>query len=347
MIAAILDAGRVRAALAAAVGISTFLLLGLPLPFLLGPMAGCLIAGIAGAEMRGMGRLGDAMRTILGVAVGASITPALLADLPRMAASLALVPVYLAVAGLIGYPLLRRVFGFDRATAWYGAMPGGLQDMLVFGEEAGARPRSLSLIHATRVLLIVMVAPPLLWAWGGVDLQAPPGQPARDTPMQELALMAVAALGGWRIARAAGLFGASILGPMIATAALSLAGLITQRPPAEAIWVAQVFIGLAVGVRYSGLSWAELRHDVAAGATLSLVLALLTVVAAEAVFLAGLAPQMEAFMAFAPGGQAEMAVLAILAGADLAFIVAHHILRIVLVILLAPVLLRLWRRGGG
>jgi membrane AbrB-like protein len=306
-------------------------------------MAGCLVLGLAGGRMRGMGPLGDAMRTILGVAVGASVTPALLSELPRMAASLALVPLYLAVAGLIGYPLLRRAFGFDHPTAWYGAMPGGLQDMLVFGEEAGARVRSLSLLHATRVLLIVMLAPPLLWVLYGVDLHRPPGQPAAETPLAQLALMAVAGIGGWRLARRAGLFGASILGPMIATAALSLAGFITLRPPAEAIWVAQVFIGLAVGARYSGLSLCELRHDVAAGATLTLMLAVLTLGFAEAAYLGGLAPQLEAFMAFAPGGQAEMAVLALLAGADLAFIVAHHILRIVLVIVLAPVVARLWK----
>lgn len=342
-----IDRPRLNALAVTALGVGVFWGLDLPLPFLFGPMAGCLILGLAGGRMRGLGPVGDAMRTILGIAVGASITPALLADLPRMAASLVLVPVYLTLAGLIGYPLLRRVFGFDHPTAWYGAMPGGVQDMLLFGEEAGAKLRSLSLLHATRVLMIVTLAPPLLWAFHGIDLNTPPGQPAAQTPVLQMVLMAVAGIGGWQIARRLGLFGASLLGPMIATAALSLAGFITLRPPAEAIWIAQVFIGLAVGVRYSGLSLGELRHDVAAGAVLTLMLAAMTLVFAEGLFFAGLAPQLEAFMAFAPGGQAEMAVLALLAGADLAFIVSHHILRIVLVILMAPVVARLWGNPEG
>ena len=338
-----IDGPRLTALAAATAGILVFLGLGLPLPFLLGPMAACLLVGLAGGRMRGMGVAGDVTRTVLGVAVGASITPALVADLPRMAVSLSLVPVYLIVAGALGYPLLRRVFGFDHPTAWYGAMPGGLQDMLVFGEEAGGKVRTLSLIHATRVMLIVMLAPPLLWAVWGKDLSAPLGQPAAEMPPGQLALMAFAAIGGWQAAKRVRLFGASILGPMIATAALSLAGIITQRPPVEAIWIAQLFIGLAVGVRYTGLTLPELRHDVAAGAALSLMLAVLTVIFAEAVYLAGLAPQLEAFMAFAPGGQAEMALLALAAGADLAFIITHHILRLVLVILAAPVVDRLWK----
>ena len=50
------------------------------------------------------------------------------------------------------------------------------------------------------------------------------------------------------------------------------------------------------------------------------------------------------YLAFAPGGQAEMAILAILAGADVAFIVAHHVMRLVIVILVSPVVERLWLR---
>ena len=45
---------------------------------------------------------------------------------------------------------------------------------------------------------------------------------------------------------------------------------------------------------------------------------------------------MDALLAFAPGGQAEMTVLALIVGADVAFVVAHHVLRLVIVILGAP-----------
>jgi len=54
----------------------------------------------------------------------------------------------------------------------------------------------------------------------------------------------------------------------------------------------------------------------------------------------GAAPPLEAFLAFAPGGQAEMTVLSIVTGAELGFVIAHHLLRIVLVILGAPIVAR-------
>ncbi|MEM9099657.1 MAG: AbrB family transcriptional regulator, partial [Pseudomonadota bacterium] len=124
-----------------AAGVAVFELLGLPLPFLLGPLAACLVAALAQIPMREAGPISAAMRTVLGVAVGASITPALLERLPDMALSAALIPPFVLLIGLIGYPFFRRVIGFDHATAYYAAMPGGFQDMVLFGQEAGGDVR--------------------------------------------------------------------------------------------------------------------------------------------------------------------------------------------------------------
>lgn len=328
----------------ATLGAVAFLGLGLPLPLLLGPMLACLVAALAGAPLQGAGQFGIFMRTFLGVAVGASITPEVLAGLPEIAASLMLVPAFIAVIALIGYPLFRRVFGFDHPTAWYAAMPGGLQDMLVFGEEAGGDIRALSLIHATRVLAIVTVAPLLMQGFWGVDLSRPPGSPILTTPPFQIALFVAAGFLGWKIAERAGLFGASILGPMILTAGLSLSGIIEHRPPAEIIQAAQFFIGIAVGVKYAGITARELRIDVTAGLAYAGVLAVISLVFIEVIVLLGLAPGLDAFLAFLPGGQAEMVVIAIIAGADLAYVVSHHLLRVIIVILLAPVVARVMAR---
>lgn len=328
----------------ATAGAVLFVVLGLPLPLLLGPMAACLLAALAGAPMRDAGQLGAFMRTFLGVAVGASITPATVGQLPDFAVSLAFVPLFITVIGAVGYPLFRFGFGFNHPTAWYAAMPGGLQDMLVFGEEAGGDVRALSLIHATRVLVIVTAAPLIMWAYWGVDLTQAPGRPAAETDPIQIGLMIFAGLVGWKLAERVGLFGASILGPMIFTAVLSLLGIITTRPPAEIIWAAQFFIGIAVGVKYAGITWRELRIDVGAGVVYALLLALISLGFFELIHLTGIAPALDAFLAFLPGGQAEMVVIAIMAGADLTYVVSHHLLRIILVILLAPVVARLMQR---
>ncbi len=335
---------RARTFAIAACGAALFWGMGWPLPFLFGPMAACLVAALSGAQMMGFGQITAGARTILGVAVGTSITPEVVGQLPGMAGSLLLVPVYIGVIGLIGVPFFRRVSGFDPVTAFYAAMPGGLQDMILFGSEAGGNARTLSLIHATRVLVIVAIAPILLTTVYGVSLSNPIGQPASELPLSEMALMALAALVGWKAGERIGLFGASILGPLILSAILTMSGMIHTRPPAEAIWVAQFFIGVVIGVHYVGVTLRELRSVVLSGLAFMSVLAVLAAAFAEVVQRFGLAPPMEAFLAFAPGGQAEMTILAIVSGADLGFVVAHHLTRIVVVILGAPLVARLLMR---
>jgi len=325
----------------AGIGVAVFKLLHLPLPWLLGPIFACLIAALVGLPLRGIKIVNDSMRTILGVAVGATLTPAVLASFPAMWPTLLMVPVMIALIALTGVPYFQRLCGYDFATAYYGAMPGGLQDMILFGEEASANVRTLSLIHATRVLVIVVALPFLLSGIWDADLSNPPGVPALSIPPHELLVMVACAIVGWRLAKRVGMFGASILGPLLLTAVVTLSGGLHYRPPAEAIWAAQFFIGMGIGCKYAGITMVEVRRDLVASLGFCVLLMILTLIFVEAIYAFQLAPGMEALLSFAPGGQAELTVLALIVGADVAFVVAHHILRIFVVILGAPLAARL------
>ena len=190
------------------------------------------------------------MRTILGVAVGATLTPAVLATLPAMWPTLVLVPLMVAAIALIGVPYFRRVCGYDFPTAYYATMPGGLQDMIVFGEEA-ASVRSLSLIHATRVMVIVVALPFILSGLWEADLSLPPGAPAAALPPQELA---IGRLCPHRLARCGAAGYVRGLNPRAdpAYGGGDAFGRAAPSPPSEAIWAAQFFIGMSVGANTPG-----------------------------------------------------------------------------------------------
>ena len=215
--------------------------------------------------------------------------------------------------------------------------------MILFGTEAGGSARALSLVHATRVFVIVSLMPLLITGIWGLPLDAPPGVPAVAIPVKDMAIMALCGWLGWTLAARMKLFGAPILGPMVAAAIASLAGLLEARPPAEAILAAQFFVGLGVGVHYVGVTVEELRRVILAALGYCVILAVISLIFAEIVALSGAAPQLEALLAFAPGGQAEMVVLAIVAGAEMPYVVTCHLLRLVVVIIGAPVAARMLR----
>jgi uncharacterized membrane protein AbrB (regulator of aidB expression) len=104
---------------------------------------------------------------------------------------------------------------------------------------------------------------------------------------------------------------------------------------------AQFLIGIGIGVGYVGVTLTELRRDVLAGIAFVFLLSVLALVFTEIVVLTDLAPPMDAFLAFAPGGQAEMTLLAVIVGADLGFVIVHHLTRIFLVITCAPLAVRM------
>ena len=79
-----------------------------------------------------------------------------------------------------------------------------------------------------------------------------------------------------------------------------------------------------------------------AGLGFCVVLLVLTSVVVLGVFALDLAPPMETILSLAPGGQAELVVLALIVGADMGFVVAHHLFRIFFVILGAPVIAKLF-----
>lgn len=328
---------RLITVLVTVTGAFVFLFLRWPLPFLLGPLLFGLFAAIGGQTLNDLGTLNTYMRTFLGVAAGASIKTETVAQLPAMAGTLAVIPIFVLVIGLVGYPLFRYGFRMNPATSWYAAMPGGLQDMLVFGEEAGGDSRALSLIHATRVLVIVTVTPWLLSMLWDVDLNQLPGEPAIATPPSQILVAMFAGLVGWKVAARLKMFGASILGPMILATLLSLTGVLTTRPPTEIILLAQLFIAITIASRYSGINLGEVRTAVLAGLVFCVALAILSALVILTLSQLRLAPPLEISLAFLPGGQAEMVLLAMVAQADMSFVVSHHLLRLITVITCAPV----------
>ena len=318
-------------------GVFIFMILELPLPWLLGTLFSCLIAAFFNVKLEVIKPLNEGMRTIIGVAVGSMVNMTLLESMINIWPTLILMPIMIIIIGVCGVPYFYYFCRYDWPTSYYAAMPGGLQDMIVFGEEAGGNARIISLVHATRVIIIVSALPFFLKYFWQLNLDNAPGLPLINIQVSQIIVLIICCLAGWQIARYFNMFGASILGPLIVAALASLTGVLITRPPAEAIWLAQYFIGISVGVKYVGITISELRRDVAAGIGYCAILLTITLFFIFLIYSYNLAPMIDSLLSFLPGGQAELVVLALVAGADMIFVVSHHLLRIVIVIFGAPI----------
>ena len=325
-------------------------LLQLPLPWMIGAMSATTLAALLGAPIAMAKSLRVVMITVLGVLLGSGFTPEIVAHLTSWIPTLALLFLYVTLAGGLGALYFQRVCRYDGTTAYFSAMPGGLSEMILIGAEMGGDARRIALVHASRLLLVVMLIPFLYnYVHGLAPGDRPPSGPSiTELPLHDLLLLTMSAVVGYALARSLRVPAAAVVGPMLVSALIHLLGWTAAKPPIEIVGAAQVAVGAAIGARFSNtewrLFWSTLLH--AAGGTAILMLL-------AAAFAAGISLVLPlsidaVLLAFSPGGLAEMSLIAIAIGANTAFVATHHIVRIILIVVLAPPafkLLRRWERN--
>ena len=67
-----------------------------------------------------------------------------------------------AAATALGAAMLRKLAGYTPATAFFAAVPGGLNDMTLIGAELGGDERVIALSHTVRLVTVVSVLPFLM-----------------------------------------------------------------------------------------------------------------------------------------------------------------------------------------
>jgi hypothetical protein len=332
-----------RALAFGAVGGAVFAWFNLPLAWMIGAMCATTAAALGGVDVKMPQPLRQLMIAVLGVMLGSAFRPEIVEQAAQWGVSLALLAVYVAVVASLSALYFRLVMGYDATTAYFSAIPGGLNEMIIVGTAMGGDDRSIALTHASRILLVVMIIP----FWFRIVEGYEPSPGAGGTafaaiPAFDLMVLTLCGVVGFPLARVLRLPAAALVGPMLASAAAHLAGITTLRPPSELIVVAQVVIGAGIGCRFAGVALARVLRAIVA-AIGSTVIMLGAGVGFAIALNAMLGLPVEALvLAFAPGGLAEMTLIALALGVDPAFVSTHHVVRIFLVVVLAPLAFRLF-----
>jgi len=316
-------------------GALTFYLVKLPLPFFLGSLTFALGASVLGYPATLPRSFSIPMRCTLGVTIGTAFTPALLAQLPSMAGSLLLFVPYTALLIIVGQMFFERVAAFDRATAFFCSMPGGLTDMVMMSGDAGGNQRSVVLVQSTRIVLLVFAVPVWLRLQDGIQVGGRIVQAQHLWETGPFDLVVLAALGwvGWQVAERLRLAGAPIVGPMLASALLHATGLSAAKMPFEILTCAQIALGIMLGARFRGITANEFATTMLWGILYTLILLLLSALVAVGIERLTGFDHVSVLLAYAPGGQTELNLLAFILGCDVAFVALHHLVRLAIVIL--------------
>lgn len=321
-------------------------LAGLPLPWMLGPMIGNTVLAVAGVPVVGPDRLRPFVIPIIGVMLGSALTIEIIQQLSGWGMTLVLLPLYLVTASACSFYAYRKIGGYDAVTAFYSAMPGGLNEMLIMGGEAGGDERRIALAHAARVLVVILFVALFFGLLLGVrsGLSGRNWVPLSAPSLSDYALLILAAIAGVQLAKVMRLPAAPVFGPMLVSGVFHIVEWVTIAPPTVFIILAQVVIGTTIGTRFAGATIAEIRRDIGlavigSGAMLIVSVGFATIVAWSAHMSLS-----QTFLAYAPGGLTEMALLTLAMDQDVAYVSTIHVIRITMVVAMAPVVFRLLRK---
>lgn len=310
--------------------------LHLPLPWMLGPLMANLLASLLDVPVGVPNQLRSLFLGGLGLMLGGQASYDTLQQASAWPLSLLLLSLCVVVIVLCVAWYFQRIAGFDRASAWFSAVPGAMSAMILLGGQAGGDERHVALAHALRLTFVVMLIPPLFWLF----YIPPAGAGAVQPAMNVWLLLGVAP--AWWLAARLHLPSPEFVGPLTLGVVTALAGYPFVGDPVS-LAVIFLVLGASIGARfYATPTPLLLRLSIHALVATLLALVVAAAFAALLHWLMDL-PWATALLIMTPGGIGEMSMIALALGIDPVMVAAHHLFRILALVLLTPLMLALWR----
>ncbi|MBT5050393.1 MAG: AbrB family transcriptional regulator [Rhodospirillaceae bacterium] len=301
-----------------------------PIPWMIGPMIAIAVVNLMGMRVHSVPYGRQMGQVILGSAVSIYFTPTVVAALGNHFVPILLATLSAFVIGGLGALVMSRVSGIDRKSSFFASIPGGSMAMAVLAQRYGAQIPPVAVTHSLRVSIVV-VAIPFALTYGGIPLEASAYTP--QLPFNIWILIPWLAcgflIGG--VSEKLNFHNGYMMMPIFLGAGLTISGVELSSVPGWMTDFAQLMFGLILGERYERAFFA--RHKMFI--PFALINALFIVLASVAVAL-GLAwafgiSLATMIIATAPGGLAEMTIVAQALEIGVPTVVAFHLFRIVIV----------------
>jgi len=321
-------------------GSIVFIYLSLPLPWLLGAIFASSIAmRFENLPIQSPKPFSTPARILIGLTIGSAFTPEILQYLDVYFYSLLLVIPYTILTIIAGMYYYEKYQGFDRKTAYLSSMPGGVIEMVIIGEEIKANISKITLVQSSRLFFIVVTLPFVIQYIFKIDIS---GNKLITTALSNininefLVLLLVGAIGGV-LAKKLKISAAYLIGPMILSIAVHSTGLISTSVPDEFLKFVQVVFGTIIGFTFRGVKLKTVIKTLIATLGHFIILVLISSLFIIIAYYSFGFPLLSTLLAFSPGGQAEINLIAILVVANVPYITLHHIVRLFIVMNLAPI----------
>ena len=309
-----------------------FILWGLPAGLVSGSVLAVATAALLGRPMRVPLALARICYVVVGTLLGTVVTPETLRGVSTWPASIALL--MLASLGMIVATMtyLRVVHRWDPLSALLGASPGSMAQVIALSSELGGDMRAIAIVQTVRVLLLVLGLPNGLALFGLVVPAVPVARgPAGFAVIGEMMLLIGVATAFALVFMRIRFPGGLLFGALAGSSLLHGIGLIHAALPWWIGGASVITLGALVGSRFANTSARMLVGYLGAALgsfAVSMAVATLFILIVARLFPFPIA---NIVIAFSPGAQDTMMVLALALHLDPVYVGAHHLARFLVV----------------
>lgn len=310
--------------------------------------AGLLVATVLALAGWGPARVLPAAtagaQAVIGVVIGLLARPDTLATVAGAGVPVVLISLGTLVVSMAAGLLMGLARGVTPLTGLLAQTAGGASGLVAVSRELGGDERMVAVVQYLRVGLVTATMPVVASvAFGASHGASGGGGASPGSPWWVgLAVTALCAGVGIPLGRLLRIPAGALLGPMAIALGLSLSGLsFDASVPALLVDVAYAVIGWQAGLRFTRAAIATVARvlPLAVG-LIVLVIALCAGLGMLLSATTGMTP-LEGYLATTPGGVYAVLATAISSGVDVTAVVAVQVLRVILMLLVAPGLARL------
>jgi hypothetical protein len=318
---------------AATAGGYAAMLARVPLPWVLGAMLGTAVVILPGLGARQALPLRRLAQVAIGTALGLSFTEEVMRQLLSLGHWILLACTFSIGMSAVFSRAIQRMAKMDGPTAIYAVATGASSEMALQAQQAGANGAQVAAAHAVRIILVVSLAS-VVAQFSGAN--AGPtyfsaGTPILSWPLGVLFLL-LAPLCGW-LANRVRFPNGWLLGPVILAAAFATTGTVGRVHPTVLV-LAQILIGWGLGQHMTREFFIKSPRMLAAAALVTVAMLALCVLVAWVASHASATSLLTTFLSLAPGGTAEMALIAKNYGIGAPIVTAFHVFRVIATVLL-------------
>ena len=305
--------------------------LAIPLPWVLGAMLGTAIVMLlgVGAKQPIQGR--RVAQITIGTALGLTFTQEIIRQVASLGHWMLLGAAFSIALTMLFSRVIQRLAGLDGPTAIYAVAVGASAEMALQAQKSGADGAQVASAHAIRIILVVSLASVVAHYSGekaGAYISA--ATPVLSWPLV-LLFVFLAPLCGW-LADRVRMPNAWLLGPVLMAGCFAASG-VTARMFPTALVAAQILIGWSLGQHMTRRFFVKSPRMLASSALVTLSMLAICVLLAWSLSKTGSISLLTAFLAVAPGGTAEMAIIAKTFGIGAPIVTAFHFFRVIATIL--------------